>query len=284
MRPGAGVKEVAEFLARHSSIRELVTSTLIGLGVYAVCALITVAAELRHGRDMRIYRTRNALNDLGYAVFYKCSIYNVLVFPLFAFLSPRLQFLRLDAMRHVPGIVSLIACWIIFDFLNYWMHRLQHAVRPLWAFHSVHHAQTQLTFLSANRIHAVEQLYVGVLMIVPVFLLGIPPPRWLPLLLAQTFSETLQHARLDWSFGPLSRLLVSPTSHAVHHSADERESNANYGRVFSLWDVVFGTYAPPRQTAPRYGVNGIDLPETLTAQFLHPFRFLVASGKSHGSA
>ena len=48
---------------------------------------------------MRIYPTRNALNDLAYVVFYKCSIYNFLVLPLFAFLSPRLHFLQLHAMR-----------------------------------------------------------------------------------------------------------------------------------------------------------------------------------------
>lgn len=265
-----------EFLARHPSLRELVISTLLGLGVYAVCALITIAAELSQSRDMHIYRTRNALNDLGYAVFYKCSFYSVLVFPLFALLVPRLQFLRMNSMARLPPVVALIVCWIVFDFLNYWMHRLQHAVQPLWAFHSVHHTQTRLTFLSANRIHAVEQLYVGVLMMVPAFLLGIPPRQWLPLLLAQTFSETLQHAQLNWSFGPLRWLFVSPVSHAIHHSAEEHEYNTNYGRVFSLWDVVFGTFLFSARTTRRYGVDGMDVPERLTAQFVHPFRYLAS--------
>jgi len=269
------LKAILELLARHHALRELVIGTAIGLAVYAVCALIIVVAELTQKRDMRIYRTRNALNDLAYGVFYKCSIYNLLVFPLFAFLSPRLQFLQLHAMHKVPEIVALIACWLIFDFLNYWTHRLQHAVRPLWAFHSVHHTQTQLTFLSANRIHAVEQLYVGTLMIIPAFILGVPQPRWLPLLLLQTFSETMQHAQLGWTFGPLRWLLISPATHAVHHSADAREYNANYGRVLSLWDVVFGTFVFSRETTRRYGVDGMDVPETLLGQFVHPFRYLV---------
>ncbi len=154
---------------------------------------------------------------------------------------------------------------------------MQHSVRPLWAFHSVHHAQTRLTFLSTNRIHALEQLYVGVLMMVPAFLLGIPQPRWLPLLLMQVFSENLQHARLNWSFGRMGRLFVSPAFHAVHHSTDEREYNGNYGRVLSLWDLVFGTFVRSERTTRRYGVDGMDVPETLVAQFVHPFRELAGS-------
>ncbi len=265
-----------ELLAQHPYLQELVTSTLIGLGVYAVCVLVIVAAELSQRHDMSVYRTRGALNDLAYAVFYKCSIYSILVLPLFGLLTPRLQFLRVGLLLHMPPILSLIACWLIFDFMNYWMHRLQHAVGPLWAFHSVHHAPRRLTFLTANRIHAFEQLYAGVLMIIPAFVLGIAQPRWLPILLAQTFSETIQHSRLTWSFGPWGRLFVSPALHAVHHSADAREYNGNYGRVLSLWDVLFGTFVLSEKDTRNHGVEGMDVPESLTAQFVHPFRVLTS--------
>ncbi|MEA2165458.1 MAG: hypothetical protein QOK37_3585 [Thermoanaerobaculia bacterium] len=265
-----------EFLARHAFLRELVTSTLVGLGVYCICALVIIIAELRQHRDSRVYRSRNALNDLAYTVFYKCSIYNILVIPIFSLLSPRLQFLRTGFQLPLPPIASLIVYWILFDFLNYWTHRLQHAVRPLWAFHSVHHTQTRLTFLSANRIHALEQLYAGLLMTVPAFLLGIPQRLWLPLFFVQIFSETFQHARLNWTFGPLHSVIVSPAFHAIHHSTDAREYNGNYGRVLSLWDKVFGTFVRSERTERQYGVDGMDVPESLTAQFLHPFRFLFA--------
>jgi sterol desaturase/sphingolipid hydroxylase (fatty acid hydroxylase superfamily) len=264
-----------EWLARHHFLHELVTSTLIGLGVYAVCALTIVAAEWAQHRDLSVYRSRNALNDLAYVVFYQCSIYNLLVSPLFAVLAPRLQFLRVGVMLDLPPVPAFLACWVLYDFLNYWVHRLQHGVRPLWAFHSVHHTQTQLTFLSANRIHFFEQLYVGVLMIVPAFLLGIPQPRWLPILFVQIFSETVQHARLNWTFGRLHRLVVSPASHAVHHSIDAGEHHSNYGRVFLVWDVLFGTFVPAEERVQRFGVDGMEVPEQLMAQLIHPFRVLI---------
>ncbi|HEX3067238.1 MAG TPA: sterol desaturase family protein [Thermoanaerobaculia bacterium] len=263
-----------DLLARHPFLRELVVSTLTGLGVYAVCALVIVATELRQQDDLSVYASRNALNDLAYAVFYKCSIYNILVMPLFSFLSPRLQFARVGLLSSLPPAISVIVYWIAMDFLNYWSHRLLHAIPALWAFHSVHHTQTRLTFLSANRIHAVEQLFSGVLMIIPAFLLGVPQRLWLPLLFLQLFSETLQHARLNWSFGAIHGLFVSPVFHKIHHSTDEREYNGNYGRVFSLWDAMFGTFVRSSTTARQYGVSGMDVPETLIGQFVHPFRYL----------
>lgn len=265
-----------ELLGRHPFLRELVISTLIGLGVYAICALVIVAAELRQRDDMTVYASRNALNDLAYAVFYKCSIYNILAMPLFSFLSPRLHFARVGLLSPLPPLLSVIAYWIAMDFLNYWTHRLQHAVPALWAFHSVHHTQTRLTFLSANRIHAFEQLYSGVLMIIPAFLLGVPQRLWLPLLFLQLFSETIQHARLNWSFGPVHALLVSPVFHKIHHSADEHEYNGNYGRVLSLWDAIFGTFVRSSTMERQYGVSGMDVPETLIGQFVHPFRYLMS--------
>lgn len=266
-----------ELLGRHPFLRELVISTLIGLGVYAVCALVIVAAELRQRDDMSVYGTRNALNDLAYAVFYKCSIYNILAMPLFSFLSPRLRFASVGLLSPLPPLLSVVVYWIAMDFLNYWTHRLEHAVPALWAFHSVHHTQTRLTFLSANRIHAVEQLFSGVLMIVPAFLLGVPQRLWLPLLFLQLFSETIHHARLNWSFGSMHGLVVSPVFHKIHHSTDEREYNGNYGRVLSLWDAIFGTFVRSSTTTQRqYGVAGMDVPETLTAQFIHPFRYLMS--------
>ncbi len=267
-----------KLLLAHPFVRELVISTLIGLGVYAVCVAIVLAAELAQRHDMRVYRTRNAWNDLAYAVFYKCSIYNVLAFPLFALIVPRLSFLKLHPLERLPAVATAIACWVAFDLLRYWIHRLQHLMPLLWAFHSVHHSQTQLTFLSANRIHAFEQLYMGLLMMIPALLLGVPQRLWLPLLAVQLFSETVQHARLTWSYGILGRIFISPAGHAVHHSSRESDFNANYAHVFSLWDVVFGTFVDGSEPPRSFGIDGMPVPERLTAQFFHPFRLLRRTG------
>jgi sterol desaturase/sphingolipid hydroxylase (fatty acid hydroxylase superfamily) len=45
----------------------------------------------------------------------------------------------------------------------------------------------------------------------------------------------------------LRYVIVTPDLHRVHHSAWRPETNSNFGAVFPIWDVVFGTFRP----APR---------------------------------
>jgi sterol desaturase/sphingolipid hydroxylase (fatty acid hydroxylase superfamily) len=86
--------------------------------------------------------------------------------------------------------------------------------------------------------------------------------------------EALQHAQLDWRFGPLYRVVVSPVFHSIHHSAEPRHHNRNYSAMFSIWDYLFGT-AAVSATRPRvYGVEGLAMAESLPAQLFTPFRML----------
>jgi sterol desaturase/sphingolipid hydroxylase (fatty acid hydroxylase superfamily) len=72
-------------------------------------------------------------------------------------------------------------------------------------------------------------------------------------------------------------MLVSPVFHSMHHSADARQYNGNYGRVFSVWDALFGTFVHADEPVLRQGVEGMVVPETLIAQFIHPFRYLAGA-------
>ena len=48
-------------------------------------------------------------------------------------------------------------------------------------------------------------------------------------------------------------VLVTPAMHHVHHAADRRWTDSNYGDVFSGWDRLLGTYTP----APNDGVRAM---------------------------
>jgi sterol desaturase/sphingolipid hydroxylase (fatty acid hydroxylase superfamily) len=265
-------------LEGHAYLRQVIRSTLTGLALYGACVAIVMLAEAWHRRGMGAYRKRTAVNDLAYMVFYRCSVYALLAGPLYGLLMPWLHVFRLHLLHPLHPVAAMFAAWITFDFMRYWTHRLQHTSAFLWAFHSVHHAPTELTLLSANRIHAGEQLATGLLLLVPGLVFGIPAPLWLPVVFLQTLIETMSHARLPWTFGPFSRLLVSPALHAVHHSAEAKDHHRNFAGVFPIWDVLFGTFASPVRDEPlRFGVDGMDVPERLSAQFLHPFRMLFAA-------
>lgn len=49
----------------------------------------------------------------------------------------------------------------------------------------------------------------------------------------------------------LRTTVVTPDMHRVHHSADLREANTNFGFCFPWWDRLFGTY----QVQPTRGTR-----------------------------
>src|SRR5205814_8466410 len=77
------------------------TAEIYPLSLHDALPILIVAAELANRRDMSVYATRNALNDLAYAVFNKCSIYSVLVAPFFAFLRSEEHTSELQSLRHL---------------------------------------------------------------------------------------------------------------------------------------------------------------------------------------
>ena len=233
--------------------------------------------EWRQGSDPRRYLSRNFLNDVGYMLFYQGGVYQFLLFaPLLGIVQARLSFFRVGIIEGlaIPGPAKYVLYWLMLDFIAYWLHRFQHHNHWLWAFHSIHHTQTRPTLLTTYRNHLLDQLSSGLMMAVPLLILGIPPSVWLPFYALQYLSESAQHSELNWRYGPLYGVIVSPVFHAFHHSTDPAHYNRNYGKMLSLWDHVFRTaVSGPRPE--RYGVEGLVVPETLTSQFLAPFRILL---------
>ena len=90
----------------------------------------------------------------------------------------------------------------------------------------------------------------------------------------------LRHSEIWIGFGPvLSRILISPAMHQIHHSIDPKHYDRNYGEVFALCDWMFGTlYIPKSREAITFGVTGgagaeaLSLHPTLKEAYLQPMR------------
>ena len=77
------------------------------------------------------------------------------------------------------------------------------------------------------------------------------------------------HANLNWTFGPLGKLFVSPVFHRWHHCADVHD--VNFASTFSLWDRMFGTcYMPQGEVPKAYGIDDAAMPEGLMPQLVYP--------------
>ena len=266
---------LAQQLIELFHLRQLARATVYATAVSLALFAIIYTLERWQGADPSRYKSRSFINDMAYALFYQGHFYSVFVFSALASaVEPRLKFLKLDLMLYLPPAGAYVCWWLTLDFFGYWVHRWQHQNRILWAFHSVHHTPEHLTFLTSYRIHVVEQFITNVVLYVPLLMLGVPPKAWIGVVFAQAFFEAIQHSELDWRFGRLYRVLVSPVFHAFHHSAERRHYDRNFGKILSVWDFVFLTAVSSEPRPLRFGVNGLRIPESLVQQFLTPFRLL----------
>lgn len=183
------------------------------------------------------------------------------------FLAPR------PALAALPWGVQLALLLLVADLCGYASHRWLHASRRLWPIHAVHHSSTQVDWLSAGRVHPLNDVVTRLAQSVPIVLIGFDPAivaAYVPLLI---FYAVLVHANVGWTFGPLRYVLASPVFHRWHHAAEAEGLNRNFAGMFPFIDLAFGTFHMPLDRSPaRYGIPENDVPESMWGQLAYPFR------------
>ncbi|OJT39294.1 sterol desaturase family protein [Serratia plymuthica] len=150
------------------------------------------------------------------------------------------------------GVFALLA-W---DFGFYWLHRLHHYLRVLWAVHVVHHQGEHF-----NLSLGVRNSWYSSLTSIPFFLLlalvGVPLTVFVTVSILHYSIQLFNHNALTPRLGVLEKILVTPAHHRVHHVKDPAYSNKNFGGSFIFWDKLFGTFCPSLPETPfAYGVGG----------------------------
>lgn len=158
----------------------------------------------------------------------------------------------------VPLLASALFLVFIFDGFDTLRHRLEHRFSVLWAFHSIHHSQTRMTFMNLNRAHVVSRLFSAFCYSAVGRFLGVHIDEMFAVLVAYGFVAYLTHANVRLSYGPwLNRLIVCPLYHRTHHASVKAFSQPPYGCnfafVFPFWDMIMGT----ADFSNRYTTTGI---------------------------
>lgn len=168
----------------------------------------------------------------------------------------------------LQGLIMIV----VGDAIGYWTHRLQHA-EPLWDFHAVHHSPESMDWLTAVRLHPVNDIISRVCQASPLLILGFSP---LAVDLYAAFLSSYVafiHANVRWNYGPFRYVLASPVFHRWHHTKDEEGLGKNFAGLFPIFDVVFGTFYMPQDEQPKnFGIYGDPLPENFWAHLLYPLR------------
>ena len=170
---------------------------------------------------------------------------------------------------------QLFLALFIGDFFLYWMHRLFHTTR-LWPFHAVHHSSIHLNWMSAARVHPVNELFSRTVQVFFLGLIGIPASVLIAYVPIINLYGIFVHANVNWGFGPFKYLFLTPLFHRWHHTSQAEGLDKNFAGFFPFWDWVFGTlYLPKAQVPERFGLDNEVMPESYLKQLAYPFRKVI---------
>ncbi len=206
---------------------------------------------------------------------------SLLVLPIVARLAEELDRSVVPALRvfptGTPALVQALCALVVAELLFYWVHRLAHHWLPMWKLHAVHHGAPRVYWGNAGRFHPLDLALTFPIYFAPLFLLGVSPQAFSLFLTMNAVTGLLEHANVDFRAGPLNYVFNTAELHRFHHADGVDDSRCNYGKVLTIWDVVFRThrYRPDA----RVGAVGAGepVPVTFFAQLLHPFRRGAAS-------
>lgn len=174
-----------------------------------------------------------------------------LLLPIGAVALAQSQQPRLLGRLDWPSGALIVLTFLLIDLWRYWEHRLSHHITVLWRMHLVHHSDTAVDVTTAERHHPFEALASTAIMLALVVALGLPAAGIAVYVLVASVISFVTHANLRLPPGldrALSWIVVTPSVHRIHHSAQRSQTNSNFGAVLTLWDRSFGTWSDPART------------------------------------
>jgi sterol desaturase/sphingolipid hydroxylase (fatty acid hydroxylase superfamily) len=219
---------------------------------FFIVALLVEIAALRFFGAKGSYETRDTLTSL------LMGAGNVVVgialgFVAYGFFQWLWQFRVSDLGT---SAVAILICFILDDLRYYWVHRIGHRCRWVWASHVNHHSSQHYNLSTALRQTWTGTLTFMMVLQAPLILIGFSPELVL-------FCGGLNLVYQFWihteAIGKMPRwfeaVMNTPSHHRVHHGRNPRYLDANYAGTLIVWDRLFGTFVPEQEDeAVEYGL------------------------------
>ena len=222
----------------------------------------------------------------------------VLLTPVTAFFG--LQLLPL-VLPHLQNVFSWVPFWagvfiiaVADDLTQYWYHRLHHQLPLLWRFHRTHHSAPYMGMAMASRQNFIYTVFFSQIYLTATLVyLGLGYAALFVTVIKSVITLSA-HSSIAWdkplykykALHPvawvLERLISTPATHHAHH-ADTTDDGVghykgNFGNMFFIWDIIFGTGIITRQYPATFGFKHYKQEEWY-AQFLWP----IFKSKKEGS-
>ncbi len=151
------------------------------------------------------------------------------------------------------NFLTLVTLTILFDFIYYWVHRLEHQYSWLWFSHIHHHSSRYMNFFTGFRSSFLQPIYL-IPFTLPLLFIGFRPEAiFFAVSINKAFNfwvhqEYIKHIPI------LDKVFNTPSNHRVHHGKNPQYINKNFGGILIIWDKLFGTYQREEEKV-QFGVK-----------------------------
>jgi len=282
-------------IANTNSFLGLITSTFNHIQTWGltVIVLVLAVAEFSLGLYEEKWNKNEKILDIVCFVFPK-----IVITPVLAYFS--LKFLPIffsefkNEFSWVPFWWGFVIIAVADDLTQYWYHRLHHQVPFLWRFHRTHHSAPYMGMAMNSRQNFIYTIFFSQIYVTATLVyLGLGFPA-LFVRVIKSMITLFAHSSIPWDrpfyekkwLHPvawvLERFISTPATHHAHHAdtADDGVGNykGNFGNMFFIWDIIFGTGIITRQYPKSFGLKYYQ-GEEWYAQFLWP----IFKSKKEGS-
>lgn len=232
--------------------------------VIAAFAALFLLEHLRPAVPAKPHAIRRLVKNLSFWPI-NIGLSLAVILPVTYFAAQYPLWPRPDLLSGLPGLALDI---LLLDLFLFWWHRAVHEIPFLWRFHEVHHLDQHLDTTSAIRFHFGE-IFFGTFIRAMVIIIFAVPFSSVIIFEILVLGFTLFHhsnialpARFE---NALSKVIITPSIHWVHHHVLRRDTHSNYGTLFSFWDRLFQT----KSKTQRYTEMPIGIDDQPDTDFLH---------------
>ena len=230
---------------------------------YAVILILVLERLFPVNPNQKIFNVSFAQDFFWF--FLDCAAQAVLIVSYVAilrgFYRKHLSFLTVSWIGELPGWARFFWAVLVIDFLKWYQHVLHHKIPWLWQFHKIHHSQQSLNLFTDSRYHFVEYLVKQSVVVIPMMILTVNTPLVIAYKVLIIWHSRFYHANVKTNLGFLRYFISNPQSHRIHHSKESRHYDKNFGALFVLWDMIFGTQCWSFDEYPETGLKREEMPE-----------------------
>jgi sterol desaturase/sphingolipid hydroxylase (fatty acid hydroxylase superfamily) len=233
---------------------------------FGAFVLLETKRPLRKRREDPLQRSARNLAMAGLTAAAVSALQGFIVRPVAEQVESRR--LGLLARMPLPPVLRRAAGVLLLDYTLWWWHWVNHRVPFFWRFHLVHHIDRDLDASTAIRFHFGEMSLSLFYRAAQIGILGVDRQTlsiWQAMLFVSIFFHHSNIRLTEDVDRALSRIVVTPRMHGIHHSDFAGETNSNWSSLFSWWDFLHGTFREDiPQRSIEIGVPAYQHPDDVT--------------------